>query len=93
MTIESAFPAATRLPAAADATPIPRPDPLSRDAFLSLLVTQLTHQNPLEPQADGEFLAQLAQFSSLESLTAIRDDIAALRAALAASESAPQNPQ
>ena len=54
-------------------------DPLGREAFLSLLVTQLQHQNPMEPQADGEFLAQLAQFSSLESLQDIKKDIAALR--------------
>jgi flagellar basal-body rod modification protein FlgD len=54
-------------------------DGLGRDAFLSLLVTQLQHQDPLEPQADGEFLAQLAQFSSLESLQDIRSDMAALR--------------
>ena len=52
---------------------------LGRDAFLQLLVTQLQHQNPLEPQADGEFLAQLAQFSSLEQLQEIKGDIAALR--------------
>jgi flagellar basal-body rod modification protein FlgD len=54
-------------------------DGLGRDAFLSLLVTQLQHQDPLQPQADGEFLAQLAQFSSLESLQDIRTDMAALR--------------
>jgi flagellar basal-body rod modification protein FlgD len=52
---------------------------LGRDAFLKLLVTQLQHQNPLEPQPDGEFLAQLAQFSSLESLQDIQSDMAALR--------------
>ena len=56
-----------------------RADGLGRDAFLSLLVTQLQHQNPLEPQADGEFLAQLAQFSSLENLQEIKRDMAALR--------------
>jgi flagellar hook assembly protein FlgD len=56
-----------------------RTDALDKDAFLTLLVAQLTHQNPLEPQADGEFLAQLAQFSSLESLQGIRDDMSALR--------------
>jgi flagellar hook assembly protein FlgD len=33
----------------------------------------------MEPQADGEFIAQLAQFSSLESLQDIKKDIAALR--------------
>jgi flagellar basal-body rod modification protein FlgD len=54
-------------------------DAVGRDAFLKLLVTQLQHQNPLEPQPDGEFLAQLAQFSSLESLQDIQQDMAALR--------------
>jgi len=54
-------------------------NPLGRDAFLSLLVTQLQNQNPLEPQADGEFIAQLAQFSSLEQLEQISRDIAELR--------------
>jgi len=53
-------------------------DALGRDTFLKLLVTQLSHQNPLEPQADGEFLAQLAQFSSLEQLQEMRQDIATL---------------
>jgi len=57
-------------------------DSLGRDAFLSLLVTQLQNQNPLEPQADGEFIAQLAQFSSLENLEQISQDIAALRSAI-----------
>lgn len=43
-------------------------DPLGRDAFMNLLLTQLQHQDPTQPQADGEFLAQLAQFSTLEQL-------------------------
>jgi flagellar basal-body rod modification protein FlgD len=46
-------------------------DPLGRDAFMSLLLTQLQHQDPTQPQADGEFLAQLAQFSALEQLQAM----------------------
>jgi len=49
----------------------PRNDGLGRDAFLQLLVTQMSHQNPLQPQEDGAFIAQLAQFSSLEQLTNI----------------------
>jgi flagellar basal-body rod modification protein FlgD len=55
------------------------PDPLGRNAFLNLLVTQLQNQDPLQPQANGEFLAQLAQFSSLEQLQQIQDQLAAMR--------------
>jgi flagellar basal-body rod modification protein FlgD len=65
-----------------DTTGTVRSDGMGRDAFLALLVTQLQHQNPLEPQADGEFLAQLAQFSSLENLQEIKRDMAALRSLL-----------
>ena len=62
-------------------TPAPTPaDALGRNAFLNLLVTQLQHQDPLAPQADGEFLAQLAQFSSLESLQNIQQELADMRA-------------
>lgn len=43
-------------------------DMVSKDAFLLLLVTQLKNQDPLEPMKDHEFLAQLAQFSTLEQL-------------------------
>jgi len=45
-----------------------------------MLITQLEHQDPLEPQDPTEFTAQLAQFSTLEQLTAIRQGIDALRA-------------
>jgi len=39
---------------------------LGKDAFLNLLVTQMRYQDPLNPTNDKEFLAQMAQFSSLE---------------------------
>ena len=39
---------------------------LDRDAFLMLLVTQMQHQDPLNPMDDRDFLAQMAQFSALE---------------------------
>jgi len=51
---------------------------LGRDAFLQLLVTQLRHQDPTQPKADGEFIAQLAQFSSLEQLTQIQKTLEAI---------------
>lgn len=40
----------------------------SRDEFLQLLVTQLRHQDPLEPIKQEDFLSQLAQFSTLEGI-------------------------
>ena len=46
---------------------------LGRDAFLRLLVTQLQHQDPLSPMEDHEFIAQLAQFSSLEQMQEINN--------------------
>lgn len=53
-------------------------DVLGKDAFLKLLVTQLQHQDPLNPLDDKEFIAQLAQFSSLEQMNNIADGIKAL---------------
>jgi flagellar basal-body rod modification protein FlgD len=42
--------------------------PLGKDEFLKLLTTQLRYQNPMEPLKDGEFVAQLSQFSTLEGI-------------------------
>jgi flagellar basal-body rod modification protein FlgD len=48
---------------------------LGRDDFLQLLVTKLEHQDPLKPMEDEDFIAQLAQFSSLEQMSNIADGI------------------
>lgn len=41
---------------------------LDKDAFLRLLVTQLANQDPTNPMDDRDFMAQMAQFSSLEQM-------------------------
>ena len=51
---------------------------LGKDAFLQLLVTQLKNQNPLDPQDNTAFVAQLAQFSSLEGITTLNDTVTSL---------------
>jgi len=48
---------------------------LDQDDFLTILVAQLTHQDPLSPMQDADMTSQLAQFSSLEQLTNINSGI------------------
>jgi|TARA_B110000967_G_C18902147_1_gene576874 flagellar basal-body rod modification protein FlgD len=50
-------------------------DDLGRDAFLTLLTTQLTNQNPLEPMDNEAFVAQLAQFSSVEGIKGMQGSL------------------
>ncbi len=47
---------------------------LGQSAFLELMVTQLKNQDPLSPQENSEFVAQLAQFSSVESLDKLNNN-------------------
>ena len=50
---------------------------LDRDTFLKLLITQLQHQDPMSPMKDADFIAQLAQFSSLEQMQNLNDSFSA----------------
>jgi len=54
--------------------PAPEAD-LDRNAFLRLFTTQLQNQNPLDPMKNEAFVAQLAQFSSLEATTRMSDSL------------------
>lgn len=46
---------------------------LGKDSFLQLLITQMRYQDPLEPVKDTEYIAQLAQFNSLEQMQNLND--------------------
>ncbi len=56
----------------------PSSDQLGKDAFLRLLVSQLKNQDPMEPAKNEEMLAQLAQFSALEQMQELNDNIVGL---------------
>lgn len=51
---------------------------LGKNEFLNLLVAQLNNQNPLEPQGNGEFIAQLAQFSQVEGIEKLNTSMSSL---------------
>lgn len=55
---------------------------LGKDDFLKLLITQLTNQNPMNPLQDTQFIAQMAQFSSLEQITNMNESLGKMTAKL-----------
>jgi flagellar basal-body rod modification protein FlgD len=50
----------------------------NEQTFLKLLVAQMQHQDPTQPQDGTQFVTQLAQFSSLEQQIAMRQDLDAM---------------
>lgn len=51
---------------------------MGKDDFMKLLMEQLKNQDPMKPMEDKEFITQLAQFSSLESIDALTEQMEAL---------------
>ena len=84
------------MPAISDITAKPTPGPgetgyqpaesrittktLGQDDFLKLLVAQFSNQDPLNPKADTDYIAQMASFSNLEMTKGMSNEFAMLRA-------------
>jgi len=59
---------------------------LGQEDFFALLTTQLAQQDPFKPLDNTEFIAQMAQFSSLESLQAMQDSFADLASSMSSNQ-------
>lgn len=55
---------------------------LGQEDFLRLMVAQVQNQDPMQPQANGEFLSQLAQFSTNDGINKMQDSLQQLASSL-----------
>ncbi len=58
------------------------PDELGQEDFLTLMITQFKNQDPFEPMDNGQFLGQLAQFSTVSGIDSLNSGFAGLEGAL-----------
>jgi len=58
---------------------------LGQDEFLKLMITQLQNQDPLQPMDDGQFIGQMAQFSTVEEIGGMSKSLESLAETLTAS--------
>lgn len=52
---------------------------LSSVDFMTLIITQMRNQNPLDPQSDSDFMAQMAQFEALNQMKVVAQGIQVLQ--------------
>ncbi len=64
----------------------PPSDDLGQDQFLELMLTQLQNQDPLNPMESGDFLAQIAQFGTVNGITELNESFATLSGSLQSSQ-------
>ena len=59
---------------------------LGQEDFLELMIAQVRNQDPFQPMENGEFIAQMAQFASVEGIQEMQKSIAALSTAMASNQ-------
>ena len=59
-----------------------RRDQLGQSDFLTLMITQFKNQDPFEPMDNGEFLGQLAQFSTVNGIESLNSSFGGLSTAM-----------
>ncbi len=59
---------------------------LGQSAFLELMITQMNNQNPLDPQENSEFVAQLAQFSTVEGIDKMNNSLSSMASSFQSSQ-------
>ncbi|MGQ0530687.1 MAG: flagellar hook assembly protein FlgD [Panacagrimonas sp.] len=60
---------------------------LGQQDFLRLMTTQLQHQDPFKPMESGEFLGQMAQFSTVSGIQSMQESLSGLTSALTSNQS------
>jgi flagellar basal-body rod modification protein FlgD len=61
-------------------------DELGQSEFLKLMITQIKHQDPMNPAEGGEFLSQLAQFGTVNGITELQSSFDVLATSLQSSQ-------
>lgn len=64
----------------------PKKQELGQEAFLELMTTQLTHQDPTKPMENGDFLAQMAQFSTVEGISDLNDSFSSFASSISSGQ-------
>lgn len=62
-------------------------DKLGQDAFLKLMTTQLQNQDPFKPMENGDFLGQIAQFSTVSGIQDLQNSFSTFASSLTANQS------
>ena len=59
---------------------------LGQEDFLELMIAQVRNQDPFQPMENGEFIAQMAQFATVDGIQEMQKSVSALNATMASSQ-------